>query len=586
MRSLKKAFLLLMALVVLTTALYGCGQTPGEPTGGTQQPPTSSPATAAPQEPEEPVEISIWVSGGRYTEEDRRDKISREQDYGLLEEMFNIILDYTIVPSEEVRDQVGILLATNSMTDIMQLPGSYDTFLVRPDQMFADGQIIDLKTIESSIPDYMQLINDNPVMLKNVMNDDENIMYFGRPLFEQEIGMSGGLMIRKDWLDKFDLELPQSLDELIHALETFRDGDPNGNGEKDEVPFCGNQGSLQVIGNLTGIQETFSMVGGPAGEVVFGPFEEAAYQKRLKLIATFAQGKLINENYYNFDFQMRDTWMVEDRVGASLTGLGNLDKWNGWMDDHETFLMWPIDNPAMEDGNRYFDRTGMTKGMGDTITVISTNAENPEKCGELVNYFYTEEGHMLTTFGVEGITYEMAGTLPKYTDLIVNNPDDLGVGDAQGKYIGIPGMPTYDDMRVWAQLSLTSPAARQANIHTWTDTFTIETNTPIPPAMMDTDSADEYADIMADLQTYLLESVAKFTTGEWDIDADYAQFVQTCRDLKAERALELLTDAVKAWQNRGGVPYEYTLQRAQIDYWSEIPLATEKGLELMDPSLK
>ena len=399
---LKKASLLLLILAVLTSALIGCAKQTTPPADPDQngEKPTASPSEQEPdpEDDEEPVEITIWAPAGRYTLDDRRDVVPVENDVGLLEEKFNVKLNFTTVPSEEVRDQVGILLATNSMTDIMLLPGSYDTFLVRPDQMFADGQIIDLKSIEANIPDYMRIINENPVMLKNVMNDAGNIMYFGEPLFEQEIGMSGGLMIRKDWLDKFDLPLPQSLDDFINALRTFRDNDPNGNGEKDEVPFCGNEGSLQVIGNLTGIQETFSMVGGPAGEVVFGPAEVEAYKKRLRLIALFAQEKLINENYYNFDFQMRDTWIVEDRIGAALTGLGNLDKWNGMMKDHETFLMWPIDNPAMEDGKRYFDRTDMTKGMKDTITVISTNAERPDKCGELINYFYTEEGHMLNTF--------------------------------------------------------------------------------------------------------------------------------------------------------------------------------------------
>jgi putative aldouronate transport system substrate-binding protein len=539
-----------------------------------------------PAQAEEPVEISIWTPVGRFTHEDRADTISYDKDFGVLEEKFNIRISYTTVPSEQARDQIGIMLATNDLTDIIKLPGAYDTFLVRPDQMFTDGQIIDLKSIESSIPDYMKIVNENPVIMKNVMDDEGHILYFGIPLFEQELGMSGGLMIRKDWLDKFDLPLPQSVEEFINALRTFRDNDPNGNGEDDEVPFCGNEGSLQVIGNLTGVQETFSMVGGSGGKVVFGPFEEEAYKKRLKLIALMAQEKLINENYYNFDFKMRDTWIVEDRIGAALTGLGNLDKWNGMMKDHESFLMWPIDNPAQEDGNRYFDRTDMSKAMRHDVTLISSSAKNPEKCGELLNYFYTEEGHMLTTFGVEGITYNMDDGFPKYTELITQNPDGLSIADASAKYIGIPGMATYEDLRVWAQLSLTSPGARQASMRTWTDTFTENTNTPIPPAMMEPDDAEEYADIMADLQTHILESVAKFTTGAWDVDKDYDQFVQTCRELKAERALELQDKAIKAWQARGGVPYEFTLRRAEIDYWSKIPLVTEKGVELMDPALK
>ena len=141
----------------------------------------------------------------------------------------------------------------------------------------------------------------------------------------------------------------------------------------------------------------------------------------------------------------------------------------------------------------------------------------------------------------------MEDGFPKYTELITSNPDGLGVGDAQQKYIGIPGMVTYEDMRVWSQLSLTTPAARQANMRTWTDTFTEKTNTPIPPAMMTEEDADEYADIMADLHTYVLESVAKFTTGEWDIDKNYDEFVNTCRDLGSDPNEVVRTSGIMIW---------------------------------------
>jgi putative aldouronate transport system substrate-binding protein len=546
---------------------------------------TAAKAEAEPVK-EEPVPISVWTPMGRFNHEDRADTIPYENDFGFVEDKFNIRLNYTYVPNDQAKDQMGIMLATNSLTDIINIPGAYDTFLVRPDQLFADEQIINLKTVAAVIPEYMRIVNENPIIMKNVMADAGNIMYFCMPLSEQELGMSGGLMIRKDWLDALNMQIPQSLDEFLDALRAFRANDMNGNGDNDEVPFCGTQGSLQVIGNLTGIQETFSMVGGSSGTVVFGPFETDAYQTRLKLIAVMAQEKLINDNYYNFDMSMRDTWIAEDRIGAALTGLGNLDKWNAMMKDHPTFLMWPFDNPKQPDGNRYFDRTDMSKSMRHDVNVISTAAKRPEKCAELINYMYTDEGHMLSVFGVEGITYTMEGNFPKYTDLIVNNPDGLSTGDAQGKYIGIYGIAKYEDMRVWAQLSLTSPGAREANIHTWTDTFTEHTNTPMPPAMMEPGDAEEYADIMADLQTYVLESVAKFTTGEWDIDADYGVFQDTCKRLGGERALELQTKAVKAWQARGDAPYKFTMERAVIDYWDKIPLVTNKGADLMDPALK
>ena len=38
--------------------------------------------------------------------------------------------------------------------------------------------------------------------------------------------------------DNLGLEAPTTVDELYDVLVAFRDNDPNGNGQKDEIPYC------------------------------------------------------------------------------------------------------------------------------------------------------------------------------------------------------------------------------------------------------------------------------------------------------------------------------------------------------------
>ncbi|OON95711.1 MAG: hypothetical protein ATN31_10575 [Candidatus Epulonipiscioides saccharophilum] len=47
-------------------------------------------------------------------------------------------------------------------------------------------------------------------------------------------------LIRKDWLEALDLEMPTTTDELYNVLKAFKTQDPNGNGKADEIPlsFC------------------------------------------------------------------------------------------------------------------------------------------------------------------------------------------------------------------------------------------------------------------------------------------------------------------------------------------------------------
>jgi len=165
----------------------------------------------------------------------------------------------------------------------------------------------------------------------------------------------------------------------------------------------------------------------------------------------------------------------------------------------------------------------------------------------------------------------------------MKNPEKLTPTDARGKYVGIAGVPMPVDIRDVAQLSLTTPASRAAVMNVWTDVFDINYNQPIPPALMDSKDAQEYADIMADLKTFVDTESAKFIEGRTSIEADFDKFQQTVKAMKYERALELQNKAVKQWQQRGG-PYQYNMARAKID-WKNLPMLSSRGSNLVDPSM-
>lgn len=576
-KSIFKKGMVLAVVLAMLFSFAGCGDSGKDTSGGkdTREKGTKS------SEKEEPVEISIWTQMERFTIDDRRDSIPYEKDIGYLEDKFGIKLKITQIPSEQREEALQIMLSTNSLTDIIDGGSVYD---IRPGELFANEQIVPISGFSEQAKNYLEILKQYPALKKNVMDDEGNILYFCDPCIELEIGFSGGLMMRKDWVDKLGLEMPETVDGWLNVLRAIRDGDPNGNNEADEIPFVGSRGTLNVLGNVTGIQQDFYMVGGGGGEVVFGPFEDG-YIERLKFMHTMFSEKLINQNYLNMDGKMRDTWMLDDKAGSTLTGLGNMGRWNVTMKDHSTFLMWPVSNPKYN-GTRYFDRTDITKLMRNGATYVSSQAEYPEKCVELLDYFFGEEGHKLARFGVEGITYDMVNGLPKYTDLIMKNKDGLTPDDAVKKYIGIPAMKGMEDMRKIAQLALTTPAQRQANAITWTGTFDEKNNTSLPPAIMTPEESTEYANIMADVKTYIKESVNKFVQGHMSIEDEYDSFVSQLRKMGAERALEIQRAAVKRWQERGGFDYKFAAKRAEIEYWDQLDFIIEKGIDDIDPSLK
>lgn len=104
---------------------------------------------------------------------------------------------------------------------------------------------------------------------------------------------------RKDWLDKLGIEkIPETLEEMEAALRAIREGDPDGNGEKDTYGMCPN---MQVW--FMAFSEIFGAYGVlpydwqvKDGEVVFGGILPEA-KEALALLNRWYRDELISPDF-------------------------------------------------------------------------------------------------------------------------------------------------------------------------------------------------------------------------------------------------------------------------------------------------
>lgn len=119
--------------------------------------------------------------------------------------------------------------------------------------MYADGIIIELNdVIDQYMPNYKKLLEENPQVAKTLMDDEGRYLYFTpiNPLvtdLEKASVTWWGLMMRKDWLENVGMEAPTTIDEWYDVLTAFKEGDPNGNSEQDEIPFDAGSGGLLLF---------------------------------------------------------------------------------------------------------------------------------------------------------------------------------------------------------------------------------------------------------------------------------------------------------------------------------------------------
>ncbi len=130
------------------------------------------------------------------------------------------------------QEQLNLRIAANEMPDMFIPVNGMETDLIRA------GAILDLTDlIPEKAPHLYEAIPEEvwDVVRANDPTGEGRIYYVPQVL---TFARSGGI-IRQDWLDTLGLEMPKTQEEFVEVLRAFKDGDPNGNGQADEIPTGG-----------------------------------------------------------------------------------------------------------------------------------------------------------------------------------------------------------------------------------------------------------------------------------------------------------------------------------------------------------
>lgn len=217
-----------------------------------------------------------------------------------------------------------------------------------------------------------------------------------------------GNAIRTDWLEKFNLEMPTTLDEYYNALKTFRDQDANGNGQQDEVlmydPYSYN--FFNGIAQWFGLAPSLAAV--PVNvDVVNGEAVTPWYQPGIKAYFEF-MNRLTEEGIFDLSLvgatdEQCNQKIAENKVSslrAYSTGLAWEQMINPDPNATEMYqLVPPIE--AVEGVTPYvlFEPSQMAwEKYG-----ITTACEDVEGAIKFFDFLYSEEGADILGNGVEGV---------------------------------------------------------------------------------------------------------------------------------------------------------------------------------------
>lgn len=383
-------------------------------------------AVAAPALAEETPTVTYLVRGGT----------AEYEPYiypglvGLLkiQQMAGVNIDWTVIcgSGDEINAQYISMMASGNYPDIIQWQHNND-YTGGVSQMYADGIIIELNdVIDQYMPNYKKLLEDNPHVAKTLMDDQGRYLYFTviNPLnsdLEKVAVTWWGLLMRQDWLDNVGMEAPTTIGEWYDVLTAFKEGDPNGNGEPDEIPFDAGSAGLNLFMPAFGFQNGV-YVDPETGKVAYGQYGEK-YKAYLETMSKWYAEGLIQNVFA--DETGAPTESADPNIYADLAG-----SWKGLSNYWEQRLPQVLEKNPNADfvaiqwpqyvngaGEFYADDYGM--GYGDRyMACISVDCKNIEAAARLIDQMYTEEGTNCTTWGtIEGdpINPEWTGGHGTYT---------------------------------------------------------------------------------------------------------------------------------------------------------------------------
>lgn len=344
-----------------------------------------------------------------------------------LEEQTGINLEWTVVKNSDWGTKLHLTFAGEEYPDIIIAGNGVDDEEYGVDQ----GIIIPMTDL---IEKYMPNVSERAAMTENpylsITASDGEIYAVPR-----QLGGSNGTdyfwFINQEWLDALKLDMPTDIESLTEVLRAFKTGDPNGNGEQDEIPMTYQSALVFLVNNLFGVPQDGNYVFiDDNKQIQFVP-EQEGFRKAMEWLHMLYEEGILDPEALTQDSNTMKAKLAEGNVGFSL--LYRLTN-NGYGKSEKCMTLWV---PSEEDGSKLYSNIAFpTAGVYFT----STNPY-PEASARLINAMLELETMMSLYWGEQdneayGWEYDPDGRLIRIGTTPTTAWDYLGVN---GVYYAPPG---------------------------------------------------------------------------------------------------------------------------------------------------
>jgi putative aldouronate transport system substrate-binding protein len=333
------------------------------------------------------------------------------------EKEMNIHFEVTDVERANDAEKINLMFASNELPDIF-----FNVLTFTSVNVFQYGQkerqllaLNDL--IDKYAPTIKEKFRQDPAARAQSACPDGNIYTLpGIDLTSDENYTTYRPFINGAWLKKLGLKMPETLDDFYNVLVAFRDKDPNGNGQKDEIPISGRITTdlwydvIPIISAAMGYVEPGIKPCLKDGEaVLFGA--SPLYGEYLKYMNRLFSEKLLDNDYFSNTTVQINAKGAAHRIGAHTAAAAFIVS----IDDY-------LDYDSLPPLTSRWNNKKVWRESQNFIPfrfAISRTCKYPEAAIRFADFFYSEKGSVYWYYGPPKGSPDTLGLIPGW----IQNPD-------------------------------------------------------------------------------------------------------------------------------------------------------------------
>lgn len=359
-----------------------------------------------------------------------------------------------------------------------------------------------------------------------------------------------GLVMRKDWLEKWGLEVPTTVSEMTAVLTAFKE-----NGV--EVPFAAQEydswyySGSNMLSAAFGVFHYGFQLKDDYKTVTFSMLEPG-YKDYLAYLKSWYDAGLIDRDFANRKEEDARKMVANGRSGMCWIGNWTTQELTalGKVEDPD-FELIGISSLKPDDNPEFINEFGdpIVNGTSGQTWVISATSKYQKEAMKCLDYLYSPEGIDLMVFGPEEWDGEVIHThnedgTRSFSDFILHNPN-LEYNTIRYHYT-IQALSSEYSSDMEAQ-QYNAPINAQC-WEAWTTDLTNARRIP-GTISLTAEESQEQVPIMNTIKTFILEKATKIICGDDDIN-NWDGYVETLHEYGIDKVIEIQQAAYDRYLQR------------------------------------